>query len=345
MLSDAALELAARALAEAGPVDGVGIATQRASTVVWDRATGVPVGPALGWQDLRTIGECLVHQGDGMRFAPNQSATKLAWLLDTYDPDRSRDLCFGTPDTWIAWSLSQGEVHVTDLSNAAVTGLVDRDGTGWHQPVLDRLRIPAAMLPTIVDSSAQIGAATALAGAPPIAGILGDQQASMLGQGVVVPGPAKITFGTGGMLDVVVGPQRPGFDTRGGGGTFPIVAWRRQGRTTWGLEAIMLSAGTNVEWLRDDLQILSQRRGVPRRGRPVRDQRRRGLRAGPARVGHPQVGLRGPRHAAGPDPGIGPAPGGAGGAGRGGPARRGPGRRGRARRPAEPWTRCGSTAA
>jgi glycerol kinase len=257
VLSDAALELAARALADAGPVDGVGIATQRASTIVWDRATGEPVGPALGWQDLRTIGECLVFQGEGMRFAPNQSATKLAWLLDTYDPDRRRDLCFGTPDTWIAWTLSQGEVHVTDLSNAAVTGLVDGDGLGWHQPVLDRLRIPAGMLPTIVDSSAQVGSATALAGSPPIAGMLGDQQASMLGQGVVVPGPAKITFGTGGMLDVVVGPQRPGFETRGGGGTFPIVAWRRDGQTTWGLEAIMLSAGTNVEWLRDDLQILS----------------------------------------------------------------------------------------
>ncbi len=256
-LADAAVDLAAKALADAGPVDGVGIATQRASTIVWDRATGAPVGPALGWQDLRTIGECLVHQADGLRFAPNQSATKLAWLLDTYDPDRSRDLCFGTPDSWIAWTLSQGAAHVTDLSNAAVTGLVDRDGTGWHPAVLERLRIPAAMLPTIVDSSGAIGSATALAGSPPIAGILGDQQASMLGQGVVAPGPAKITFGTGGMLDVVVGPQRPGFDTRGGGGTFPIVAWRRDGQPTWGLEAIMLSAGTNVEWLRDDLGILA----------------------------------------------------------------------------------------
>jgi glycerol kinase len=257
ILSDAALHLAGQALADAGPVDAVGIANQRASSIVWDRATGEPVGPALGWQDLRTIGECLVWQAEGMRLAPNQSATKLAWLLDTYDPDRTRDLCFGTPDTWIAWNLSQGALHVTDLSNAAVTGLVDRDGTGWHDPVLDKLRIPRSILPDIVDSSASLGAATALTGSPPIAGILGDQQASMLGQGVVVPGPAKITFGTGGMLDVVVGPNRPGFDTRGGGGTFPIVAWRRDGQTTWGLEAIMLSAGTNVEWLRDDLGLVA----------------------------------------------------------------------------------------
>jgi glycerol kinase len=112
------------------------------------------------------------------------------------------------------------------------------------------------MLPTIVDSTAELGPATALPGAPPIAGILGDQQASMLGQGVVAPGPAKITFGTGGMLDVVIGPDRPGFHTRGSGGTFPIVAWGRDGQATWGLEAIMLSAGTNVEWLRDDLRII-----------------------------------------------------------------------------------------
>jgi glycerol kinase len=256
-LSDVALELAGRALADAGPVDGVGITNQRASTVVWDRATGVPVGPALGWQDLRTIGECLTHQGEGLRLAPNQSATKLAWLLDTFDADRSRDLAFGTPDTWIAWRLSGGRAHVTDLSNAAVTGLTDLAGTGWYDRVLDALRIPRSVLPTIVDSSGVLGEASELAGSPPIAGMLGDQQASMLGQGVVAPGPAKITFGTGGMLDLVVGPERPRFDTRGGGGTFPIVAWRRDGVATWGLEAIMLSAGTNVEWLRDDLGILT----------------------------------------------------------------------------------------
>ena len=256
VLADVTLDLARQALAEGGPVDAVGITNQRASAVVWDRATGEPVGPALGWQDLRTVGDCLVLQAEGLRFAPNQSATKLSWLLNTYDPDRTRDLCFGTPDTWIAWNLSGGALHVTDLSNAAVTGLIDLDASDWHDAVLDQLRIPRAMLPTIVDSTSVLGPASALAGAPPIAGILGDQQASMLGQGVVVPGPAKITFGTGGMLDVVVGPDRPSFDTRGGGGTFPIVAWRRDGVATWGLEAIMLSAGTNVEWLRDDLGIL-----------------------------------------------------------------------------------------
>ena len=256
VMAEAALEVARRALADGGPVDAVGIANQRASTIVWDRATGEPIGPGLGWQDLRTVGDCLVLQADGLRLAPNMSATKIKHLLDVHDPGRDRDLCFGTVDTWIAWHLTGGEAHVTDLSNAGVTGLVDFDAAGWDGGVLDALGIPAAMMPTIVDSSGEVGRATALDGAPPIAGIAGDQQASLIGQGCVRPGPAKITFGTGGMLDVVVGEQRPGFETRGGGGTFPIVAWRRGGETVWGLEAIMLSAGSNVEWLRDDLGLI-----------------------------------------------------------------------------------------
>ncbi|MGI8662818.1 MAG: FGGY family carbohydrate kinase [Acidimicrobiales bacterium] len=256
-MARAAIECASAALSAGGPVGAVGITNQRASTIVWDRVTGEPVAPGLGWQDLRTIGDCLVLQGQGLRYAPNASATKVKHLLDLADPDRSRDLCWGTVDTWIAWTLSQGALHVTDLSNAAVTGLYAGDGSGWHAHALDVLRIPERSLPAIVDSVGVIGAATALAGAPPIAGIAGDQQASLIGQGCVQRGQAKITFGTGGMLDVVLGAERPSFDTRGGSGTFPIVAWRRDGRVTWGIEAIMLSAGTNVEWLRDDLGILS----------------------------------------------------------------------------------------
>ena len=112
-------------------------------------------------------------------------------------------------------------------------------------------------MPTVVDSCGLIGSATALPGAPPIAALVGDQQASLLGQACVRPGPAKITFGTGAMLDMVVGPDRPTFETRGNGGTFPIITWRVDGTDTWGLEAIMLAAGTNVEWLRDDLGIIA----------------------------------------------------------------------------------------
>ena len=255
-MAQAALECATAALAEGGPVDGVGITNQRASTIVWDRVTGEPVGPGIGWQDLRTVGMCLVLREQGLRVAPNASATKLAFLLDLADADRSRDLCFGTVDTWIVWTLSGGQAHVTDLGNAAVTALVHGDGTGWSDKTLELLNIPPGVMPSIVDSSAVSAEATALPGAPPIAGIAGDQQASLFGQGCLRPGMAKVTFGTGGMLDQVVGDERPPFETRGAGGTFPIVAWRRNGKVTWGVEAVMLSAGTNVEWLRDDLGLI-----------------------------------------------------------------------------------------
>ncbi|MEO7429641.1 MAG: FGGY-family carbohydrate kinase [Acidimicrobiales bacterium] len=256
LMASTALELARAALAEAGPVDAVGIANQRASTIVWDRATGEPVGPGIGWQDLRTVGTCLVLQADGIHVAPNASATKVAYLLDLADPERSRDLCVGTVDTWLTWHLSEGAVHATDASNAAVTGLLSGDASGWHDKVLAALRIPASALPQVVDSSGVLGVATALPGSPPIAALVGDQQASLVGQGCVHPGMAKITFGTGGMLDLHLGEQRPRFERQGDGGCFPIVAWRRDGVTAWGVEAIMLSAGTNVEWLRDDLGII-----------------------------------------------------------------------------------------
>ena len=257
VLADAVVDVARRTLADTGPVDAVGIANQRASTVVWDRATGVPVGPAIGWQDLRTVVTCLTLRGQGIRLAPNASATKLAYLLDEADPDRRRDLCFGTVDTWVAHVLSEGALHVTDATNAAVTGLLAAGGGGWDDRVLEALRIPATILPTVVDSSGEVGRASLLAGAPPICGIAGDQQASLIGQGCTRPGLAKVTFGTGAMLDCCVGPERPAYAYRGEAGTFPIVAWRRQGRTTWGTEAVMLSAGTCVEWLRDDLGVIA----------------------------------------------------------------------------------------
>ncbi len=255
-MAGAVLDVAGAVLEAAGPVLGVGIANQRASTIVWDRTTGVPVGPGIGWQDLRTVGTCLALQAQGIQVAPNESATKLAMLLDLADPDRTRDLCFGTVDTWVAWTLSGGALHVTDASNAGVTGLRD-DATTWNDTVLDALRIPRSVLPTVVDSSGIVGQASALAGSPPIAGIAGDQQASLIGQGCTRPGLAKVTFGTGGMLDCCVGDGRPTFARRGGAGTFPIAAWQRQGRITWGVEAIMLSAGSCVEWLRDDLGIIT----------------------------------------------------------------------------------------
>jgi glycerol kinase len=255
-MASAVLEVATAALDAGGPVGGVGIANQRSSTIVWDRRTGEPVGPGIGWQDLRTVGTCLVLRDQGIAVAPNESATKVSMLLDMADPDRARDLCFGTVDTWVAWTLSGGALHVTDATNAAVTGLLRSDGSDWDDTMLDALRIPRSVLPVIVDSSGPVGEASALSGAPVICGIAGDQQASLVGQGCTRAGLAKATFGTGGMLDLCVGDVRPGFTRRGGAGTFPIVAWQRAGHKTWGVEAVMLSAGMCVEWLRDDLGII-----------------------------------------------------------------------------------------
>jgi glycerol kinase len=256
-MATAVIDVATRSLAAAGPVAAVGIANQRASTLVWDRATGVPIGPGLGWQDLRTVFDCITAKVDhGLALAPNQSATKVAWLLNNIAGARDRDLCFGTVDSWVAWVLSGGEVHVTDPSNAAVTGLLTGTTSAWSAEACAALGVPMSMLPTVVDSTGVFGTATALPGAPPLAALVGDQQASLIGQGCVHPGLAKITFGTGGMLDVCTGTNVPASARRSKHGTFPIVAWSQAGQRTWGAEAIMLSAGSNVEWLRDDLGII-----------------------------------------------------------------------------------------
>ena len=269
------LEVAHASLAEAGAVAAVGITTQRASTILWDRSTGIPLGPALGWQDLRTVGECIMAKAEhGLSLAPNQTATKAAWLLKTYVGDeqaiaaRSHDLCIGTVDSWIAWTISQGALHVTDHSNAAVTGLADvlsYENIRWHERACAALGVPISMLPTLVPSSGVIGIATALPGSPPIAAIAGDQQASLIGQSCVRRNMAKCTFGTGGMMNVCLGDSKPVSAERSQNGTFPIVAWTQidtssqstDQKTTWGAEAIMLSAGTNIEWLRDDMGLIS----------------------------------------------------------------------------------------
>jgi glycerol kinase len=254
---ETALAAAREVLAEVSDVAGIGISNQRGSAIVWDRATGRPVAPAQGWQDLRTVGDCLVLGAEGFRFAPNQMATKAANIWDQVDPDRSRDLCVGTPDSWLIWLLTGGELHVTDPTNAGITGLMRPDASGWDGRLLERLRLPELAMPTIVDSSGVVGKASALPGSLPIAGIAGDQQASLVGQGGVRPGLGKITFGTGAMADLCLGTEGPEVvSRRSPAGTFPIVCWRRDGVTMWGAEAIMLSAGTNVQWLRDDLGLI-----------------------------------------------------------------------------------------
>ena len=265
------LELSNQVLATQDGVAAVGITTQRASTVLFDQTTGVARGPGLGWQDQRTVGQCIALQAKGVRLSPNQSATKLAYLLEHFGNDSGGNLRFATLDSWIAWILSEGASHVTDATNAAVTGLVDDNASSWDADRLAILGLPPELLPTIVDSSGVIGAATALVGAPPIAALVGDQQSSLIGQGCLAPGTAKATFGTGGMLDACIGDERPSFSTRGAEGTFPIVTRQLNGHRSWGIEAILLSAGSCIEWLRDGLNIIAQPSDTDALASSVRD--------------------------------------------------------------------------
>lgn len=258
-MGDAAVEMVAALVGEHGAVDAVGISNQRASTVIWDAGNGEPIHPGLGWQDLRTIGLCLTVAAEhGASFAPNQSATKIGWLLDTVEGARSRDLRIGTVDSWLAWRLTGGAVHVTDHTNAGTTGLLAVDGRDWAPSALEIFGIEPAWMPRLVDTAGPIAEATAIPGAPPLTALVGDQQASLVGQGCVVPGRAKVTFGSGGMLDICTGATGPAYARRGEHGTYPIVAWSHRGSLTWGVEAIMLSAGTNVEWLVEDLGLLGE---------------------------------------------------------------------------------------
>jgi glycerol kinase len=265
-LANAALGTATQALREAGPVAGVGVTNQRGSAIVWDAATSEPVGPALSWQDLRTAGTCLELQAEGLRLAPNESATKLAWLLDTYDPERRRDLRFGTLDSWVIWQLSQGQAHVTDPGNAAVSGMLPTEkvlarqaDVAWDPARMERFRVAEACMPELVASSGVLAQATALPGAPPICGVAGDQQASLIGQGCIAAGDAKATFGTGAFLDVNIGTEPPPFgmsSKSGEAGCIPIIAWQRGDVLTWGVEGTMFSAGAALAWLVDDLKLL-----------------------------------------------------------------------------------------
>ncbi|MFM8389585.1 MAG: FGGY family carbohydrate kinase, partial [Actinomycetota bacterium] len=248
-------------------VIGLGITNQRASVVAWDARTGMPLGSGIGWQDLRTVVECITAKAEhGLAIAPNQTATKAAWLLaNNATGTPVGDLRFGTIDTWLTWKLSGGAAFVTDHTNAAVTGLVDVETVDWDPRVCAIFGLPIECLPRIVASREVVGH---VAGHPGLDGIalaarIGDQQSSLVGQGCIAPGRTKITFGTGGMLDMYTGKIGPTEAKRTVFGTFAIVAFSLDGDSRdihWGTEAIMLSAGTNVEWLCTDMGLISSPR-------------------------------------------------------------------------------------
>ena len=262
-----------RGAVTAKDIVAIGITNQRETTVVWERATGKPIAPAIVWQDRRTAGTCdalraaghaaLFQQKTGLVLDAYFSGTKLKWLLDHVPGARARaaagELAFGTIDTWLIWKLSNGAAHVTDASNASRTLLYDIRRGDWDDELRTLLDVPRAMLPRVVPSSA-IVAHTEIDGVCiPIAGIAGDQQAALFGQACHRPGMAKNTYGTGCFLLMNTGSEAIASRNN----LLTTVAWRlsdapdgAQSRLQYALEGSVFIGGAVVQWLRDGLKII-----------------------------------------------------------------------------------------
>lgn len=254
--ADIAIGLARDAIGRTGPVDAIAVTNQRGSTVCWDRATGEPVGNGLGWQDQRAKGHARRLLSNGIVAGPGSMGPTAAWQVERSGRPVG-ELCVGTVDTWITWNLTEGREFVTDASNLS-GGLLWSSSHEEISPLaLKILGLPRELFADIVDTCGVLGLATALPGVPPIAALAGDQMASLIGHGAVSPGEAKITFGTGAMLDVTLGETPVDNLTAMSSGCLPMVARRSQGQSDWMLEAVMAAAGANLEWLRDGLGIIS----------------------------------------------------------------------------------------
>jgi glycerol kinase len=254
------LGAATDALAAAGiqstDLSAVGLTNQRETTVVWDRRTGRPVHRAIVWQDRRTAERCrelprdLIRDRTGLVPDPYFSATKLEWILSERD---AAGLAFGTVDAWLLWKLTSGEIHATDVSNAARTLLFNLETLDWDRELLELFGVPESVLPRIVSSSGIVGEADLLGARVPVAGIAGDQQAALFGQACFRPGQAKATYGTGSFVLVNAGTE----SATAPEGLVRTVAWRLDGSpAVYALEGSVFVTGAALQWLRDGLGIL-----------------------------------------------------------------------------------------
>ncbi|HEU4963448.1 MAG TPA: glycerol kinase GlpK [Bacilli bacterium] len=251
-------------------VAGIGITNQRETTVLWDKATGEPVGPAIVWQCRRTSDRCqelkaagyeeLIREKTGLVLDAYFSATKAEWMLDAVSGLRERaergEILFGTIDTWLIWKLTSGRLHLTDVSNASRTLLFNIQTLEWDAELLRLFRIPRAMLPEVRSSSEVYGMTDpqVFGAEVPIAGIAGDQQAALFGQGCLQAGMAKNTYGTGCFLLLNTGEQ----PIRSQHGLLTTVAWKIGDRVTYALEGSVFIAGAAVQWLRDEMQLIRE---------------------------------------------------------------------------------------
>ncbi len=257
----------------ADKIEAIGITNQRETTLIWDRATGAPIGPAIIWQDRRTTAACDALRAAGLEAStqaetgllldPYFSGTKISWLLDSVPGARAKaergELAFGTVDSFLIWRLTGGRVHATDVTNASRTLLyslgLKTDG-GWSAAMAKRLDVPTRLLPEVRASSALYGETDAglFGRALPIRAAIGDQQAALFGQGCLAPGQAKITYGTGAFLVANTGTQKPRSKHR----LLATIGYETQTHGAFGLEGSIFNAGTIVKWLRDDLGLIQQ---------------------------------------------------------------------------------------
>lgn len=251
-------------------IAAIGITNQRETTVVWDRATGIPIYNAIVWQDRRTAHYCdslkdvghiaMIQQKTGLVLDAYFSATKLKWILDNVEGAREKaergELCFGTIDTWLVWKLTQGKLFITDVSNASRTMLMNIHTLEWDDELLELFDIPKAVLPEICESSATYGYTSEglFATQIPIAGIAGDQQAALFGQMCIEPGMVKNTYGTGCFLLMNTGKKA----ITSKNNLLTTVAWKINGETTYALEGSVFVGGAAVQWLRDGLKLIQQ---------------------------------------------------------------------------------------
>ncbi len=252
-----------------GKAAAIGITNQRETVLVWERATGKPVYPAIVWQCRRTAERCRqladdgsensIREKTGLRLDPYFSATKLEWLLNlpgVRAQAENGELICGTIDTWLIWRLTGGKTHVTDYSNASRTMLFNIRELRWDADLLELFRIPPLILPEVRSSGGLFGYTDSkITGTPiPISGVLGDQQAALFGQGCLKPGSMKNTYGTGCFLLMNTGPNIAPPDY----GLLSTIAWGFHGQVTYALEGSVFVAGASIQWLRDELGILNQ---------------------------------------------------------------------------------------
>lgn len=274
------LETQFRAMAEAfeksglSPTDiaGIGITNQRETTVVWDKNTGKPIYNAIVWQCRRTASICdelsaeglgdYIKEKTGLLIDAYFSGTKIKWIIDNVEGARERaergELLFGNIDSWLIWNLTGGKAHVSDYSNCSRTMIFNIDELKWDEKLCEKLGIPMSMLPTPVPSSMiystvakGIRGLEMLEGIP-VCGSAGDQAAALLGQGCIIPGQAKNTYGTGCFTLMNTGSN----SVRSEYGLVTSVAWSVDGKTTYALEGSVFNAGSSIQWLRDEVGLL-----------------------------------------------------------------------------------------